>query len=108
VLEAQSQSKYIKRRIKRHQSSSPESVLKALKSLTKGTKAVMHKMALVRAKVQDLREANKILSQRRRAKRTKLQRKGVITVEEERQAINQMDINAQVIAESSRSSSQGR
>jgi hypothetical protein len=42
VLEADSQSEYIERLIRRHQSSSPESILEALKSLSKGTKAVMH------------------------------------------------------------------
>jgi hypothetical protein len=108
VLEAQSQSEYLERRIRRHKSSSPESILGALKSLAKGTKAVMHEMALVRAEVQDLREANEILSRRRRAKRTRLQKRGVMTVEEGRQAIDQMDVDAQVVAESSRRDRQGR
>jgi hypothetical protein len=39
VLEAESQSEYLERRVRRHQSSSPESILDALKSLSKGTKA---------------------------------------------------------------------
>jgi hypothetical protein len=108
VLEAESQSEYLERRIRRHQSSSPVSILVALKSLSKGTKAVMHEMALLRAEVQDLRQANEILSRRRRAKRTRLQKRGVMTVEEGRQAIDQMDIDAQVVAESSRSGGQGR
>ena len=51
VLEAESQSEYLERRIRRHQSSSLESILEALKSLSKGTKAVMHEMALLRAEV---------------------------------------------------------
>ncbi|SCO92448.1 related to transposase [Fusarium oxysporum] len=45
VLEAGSQSEYLQRRIRRHHSSSPESILEALRSLEKGTKAVMHKPA---------------------------------------------------------------
>ncbi|PNP76804.1 hypothetical protein FNYG_09820 [Fusarium nygamai] len=49
VLEAQSQSEYLDRRIRRHKSSSPESILEALKSLSKGTKAMMHENALLRA-----------------------------------------------------------
>ena len=68
----------------------------------------MHENALLRAEVKDLREANEILSRRRRAKRTRLQKRGVMTVEEGRQAIDQMDVNAQVVAELSRSSGQGR
>ena len=68
----------------------------------------MHEMALVRAEVKDLQEANKILSRRRRAKRTRLQKRGVMTVEEGRRVIDQMDVDAQVVAESSRSGGQGR
>ena len=108
VLEAESQSEYLDRRIRRHKSSSPESILEALKSLSKGTKAMMHENALLRSENKDLREANEILSRRRRAKRTRLQKRGVMTVEEGRQAIDQMDVNAQVVAESSRSGGQGR
>ena len=108
VLEAQSQSEYLERRIRRHQSSSPESILEALRSLEKGTKAVMHRVALLAAENKDLREANEILSRRRRAKRTRLQRRGVMMVEEGRQAIDQMNADAQVVAESSQSGSQGR
>jgi hypothetical protein len=37
VLEAGLQSEYLERRIRRHQSSSPETILGALKSLSKGT-----------------------------------------------------------------------
>ena len=72
VLEAGSQSEYLERRTRRHQSSSPESILGALKSLSKGTKAIMHENALLRAENRDLRQVNEILSRRRRAKRTRL------------------------------------
>src|SRR6478736_7885679 len=44
VLEAQSQSEYLERRIRRHQSSSPESILEAMRSLTKAVKGNMHEM----------------------------------------------------------------
>jgi len=106
VLEAGSQSEYLERRIKRHKSSSPESIIEALKSLSKGTKATMHEVALLRAEVRDLRQANETLSRRRRAKRTRLQNRGKMTVEEGRGLINQMDIDTQVVAESSRSGGQ--
>jgi hypothetical protein len=108
VLEAGSQSEYIERRIIRHRSSSPESFLGALKSLSKGTKAVMHEVTLLRGQVQDLQQANEVLSRRRRARRTRLQKRGVMTVEEGRQVIDQMDVDGQVVAESSRSGGQGR
>jgi hypothetical protein len=62
VLETQFQCEYLDRRIRRYQSSSPELVLGALKSLAEGTKAIMHENALLKAENQDLRQANGILS----------------------------------------------
>ena len=67
----------------------------------------MHNMALLRAKVQDLRQANETLSRRRRAKRTRLQDRGNMTIEEGRNQIDQMDVDTQIVAESSRRSGQG-
>ena len=58
--------------------------------------------------MKDLEQANEILSRRRRAKRTRLQKRGVMKVEEGRQAIDQIDVDAQVVAESSRSGGLGR
>jgi hypothetical protein len=108
VLEAQYQSEYLQRRIGRHHSSSPESILAALKSLSKGTQAMMHENALLRSEVHDLRQANETLSRRRRAKRSRLQKRGVMTVDEGREAIDQMDVDAQVGGESSRIGGPGR
>jgi hypothetical protein len=65
-------------------------------------------MALLRAEVQDFRQANEILSRRRRAKRTRLQNGGVLTIEEGRDLIDQMAVDTQVAAELSRSGGQGR
>ena len=48
VLEAEFQTEYLERRIRRHHSSSPEPILEALKSFAKGTKAIMHEYALVK------------------------------------------------------------
>lgn len=72
VLEVQSQSAYLQKRIRRHHSSSPESLIQAVKCFEKGTSTVMHKLALVEARMNDLEQANEILSRRRRAKRTRL------------------------------------
>jgi hypothetical protein len=106
VLEAESQSEYLERRVRRHQSSSPASIIDALKSLSKGTKAFMHEMTLMRSQIEDLRRANETLSRRRRAKKTRLQKRGKMTLEGGREAIGQKDINTQAVAESSRSGSQ--
>jgi hypothetical protein len=107
VLEAQSQSAYLERRIRRHYSSSPESIVQAVKCFEKGTNIVMYKLTLLEARVKDLEQANKILSRRQRAKRTRLQKGGAMTIEEARQVIDQMDVDTQIVAESSRSGGQG-
>ncbi|KAM5526428.1 transposase [Fusarium oxysporum f. sp. phaseoli] len=108
ATEAQSQSEYLERRIRRHKSSSPESIIEALKSNTKATRAIMHEVVLLRNEVRNLRDANEILSRRRRAKRTRLQKGGAMTVQEASQVIDQMDVDAQVVAESSRNGARGR
>ncbi|KAL2887374.1 hypothetical protein HOO65_050495 [Ceratocystis lukuohia] len=77
VLDAKSQSEFLERRIRRHHSSSPQSILESLDSLEKGTKAVMHRVALLAAENEDLREENEILSRRRRAKRIRLQNRAL-------------------------------
>jgi hypothetical protein len=66
----------------------------------------MHENALLRAKVHDLEQASKMVSWRRSAKRSRLQQGVMMTVGERRQAIDQMDVNAQVEGESSRSGDQ--
>ncbi|KAJ0117547.1 hypothetical protein HZ326_31907, partial [Fusarium oxysporum f. sp. albedinis] len=58
ATEAQSQSEYLARRIRSHKSSSPESIIEALKSNTKATRAIMHEVVLLRNEVRNLRDAN--------------------------------------------------
>jgi hypothetical protein len=108
VLEATSQSEYLERRIRRHQGSSPASIVDALKSFSKGTKAIMHQIALLKSENQILRQANETLSKRRRAKKTRLRNGGKMTVSEGMGVIDQKDIDVQIVAELSRSSGRGR
>src|SRR6478736_9173745 len=61
AIEAQSQSEYLEKRIRRHKGSSPESIIEALKSNTKAIRAIMHKVILLRNEVRNLRDANEIL-----------------------------------------------
>jgi hypothetical protein len=68
----------------------------------------MYKVTLLRAKVRNLRDVNKILSRRQKAKRTRLQKGGAMTVEDASQVIDQMDVDTQVVAELSRSGGQAR
>jgi hypothetical protein len=58
-------------------------------------------------RVQQLEQANQVVGRRRRGKRTRLQKGGPLALGEASQAIDQMDVNTQVAAESSRSGGQG-
>jgi hypothetical protein len=58
-------------------------------------------MVLLEDRLQQVEQENRIIRQRRRGKRTRLQKGGPLTIEEASQAIDQMDVNMQVVAESS-------
>jgi hypothetical protein len=94
--EATSQTDYIKRRISRHQGSSPTSILAAMDQFSKGTCGTMHKMALLKAEIQLLREANAILSKRRRARKTRLRQGGSMTIAEGQALQDQNDVEEQI------------
>ncbi|KAJ0132721.1 Uncharacterized protein HZ326_24208, partial [Fusarium oxysporum f. sp. albedinis] len=108
LLEAQSHSKYLQGRVINHKSSSPESIIKAVKHFEKATSVLIHKMVLLEDRLRQVEQENRILGQRRRGKRTRLQKGGPLTIEEASQAIDQMDVDRQVAAESSRSGGRGR
>lgn len=78
--EVVSQSDYIKNRITTYQKSSPSSLYKAVDQLSKAAQAIAHRVTLIDAEVHTLREANLALSKRRRAKRTRIQDGGDISV----------------------------
>jgi hypothetical protein len=107
LLETQSHSKYLQGRIRNHKSSSPESIIEAVKHFEKGQSILLHKIALLEAENRDLRQPNNMLSRRRRGKRTRLQKRGNITIGDAQDSINQMDVNTQVMAELSRGDGQG-
>jgi hypothetical protein len=101
VKETKSQSAYLENQIRRHNSSSPALIIDGLKSISKGFLAIQHKMALIEAEVRDLRDANHILSRRRREKKTRLRNRGAMTVNEGQALIDQKEVDSQVVAESS-------
>jgi hypothetical protein len=108
VTETISHSEYLERRIRRHHSSSPESILEAMQCLTKAVMKKMHKIKLIEAKNQELQEANAVLSRRKRGKRTRLQDSGNMTVGIGQDQIDQIDVDTQVVAELSRSRGRGK
>jgi hypothetical protein len=106
--EAQSQNEYLESRIRRHHSSSPESIIEAIQSLTKAVKRTMYETTLMRNEIRNLREGNEKLSRRRRSKRTRVLKGETATVDEVSQVIDQIDVDTQVAGESSRSGGRGR
>ena len=57
-------------------------MLAAVDQLTKGTMAVMYEVALLRSEVSSLCKANEVLSKRRRAKKTRVQLGGSLTIQD--------------------------
>jgi hypothetical protein len=64
-------------------------MLAAVDQLAKGTTAVMHEVALLRSEVSSLRKANMALSKRRRAKKTRVQLGGSLTVQDAQASLGQ-------------------
>ena len=57
--------------------------------------AIMHKVALLRSRITELEEANEKLSKRCKAKKTRLQKGGSLSVEEAEDLIRQKTIGSQ-------------
>ena len=74
-------------------------MLAAVDQLTKGTTAMMHQVALLRTEISSLRKANEALSKRRRAKRTRVQLGGSLTVRAARDLIAQKAAGGEVTQE---------
>jgi hypothetical protein len=80
--EAVSQSEFVQNRIRIHQGSSPTTMFSAVKQLAKGTELIAQRMVLMEDELRTLRKANEALAKRRRAKRTRLQVGGALTIED--------------------------
>ncbi len=106
VTEASSQSTFIKNRIARHQNSSPTSIYEAVDHITKGASKFMHQLALLKAENQNLRQANEVLSKRRRAKKTRLRQGGSLSQREAQDLQDEKDVEMQL--EQERKASSGR
>jgi hypothetical protein len=93
--EALSQSTLVQSRIARHQGSSPTPLFQTVAALAKGTERMAHEMTLLSAEVRTLRAANEALSKRRRAKKARVRKGGVLTVEDAQDLISQKDAEEQ-------------
>jgi hypothetical protein len=106
TTEATSQAKLIKDRIANHQGSSPTAILAAVDQITKGTQAIMHKFALLKAENASLREATEALSRRRRAKKTRLRLGGSLSTQDAQDLIDQKGADEQLERETQERGSQ--
>ena len=96
LIEASSQTTFIKTRIARHQNSSLTSIYEAIDHFAKGASKIMHKFALLKAENQSLRQANEELSKRRRAKKIHLRQGGSLSQQEAQVLQDERDVKQQV------------
>ena len=94
--EALSQSTLVKGRIARHQGSSPTPIFKTVAALAKGTERLAHENTLLHAEVRTLREANRALSKRRRAKKTQIRSEQALNIEDAMDLISQKEAKEEV------------
>jgi hypothetical protein len=105
LIEASSQSTFIKTRIAHHQNSSPTPIYEAINHFAKGTSKIMHELVLLKAENQSLRQANEVLSKRRRAKKTRLRLGGSLSQQEAQDLQDERDVRQQVEQETKASAS---
>jgi len=96
ATEATSQTEFIKTRIAGHLNSSPTSVYAGIDQIAKGAQQVMHRLALLEADNATLRTANKALSKRRRARKTRIRQGGSLNFGDAQNLIDQKDMDRQI------------
>ena len=73
----------IRDRVRRHKSSSPASIIKAINQLKKGAEVIMLSAELMRDRIASLKKANKAASARKQRKKKRIQKQGTLTKGEE-------------------------
>jgi hypothetical protein len=87
---------FLKERILRHQGSFPTSIVSAIDHFAKGTKMIMHKLALQEAELKDLREANRELTNRRKHKKKQLRNGGLLSFQDARDLQTAQEVDEQI------------
>jgi len=95
------QSAHVQGRIAQHQGSSPTTIFSAVKQLAKGTEQIAQRMVLMEGELRSLRKANEALAKRRRAKRTRIQAGGALTIEDAQRLVAQKEKNKGGVGERS-------
>ena len=74
-------------------------MLTTVDQFAKGVMVIMYEVALLRVEVSSLRKANKGLSKRRRAKKTRVRLGGSLTVQDAQDLLDQRAVSEQVAQE---------
>lgn len=93
------QSNLITGRINRHQNSSPTPITSAIEQFLRGAHNMAAKMTFLQDKCTQLERTNEMLSKRRRRKQKRLQTGGTITASDGQDMVAQLELNAQIEAE---------
>jgi hypothetical protein len=86
----------LKKRVSKHQNSSPTNILAAINHFAKNTKIIMHKLALIEAECTKLRKTNKIFSRRRKTEKTRLQNEKSLNFQQGQDLRNSKNVIAQI------------
>ena len=79
VRELKAQSTLIRNRVRRHKSSSPASIIKAIDQLKKGAEVMILSAELMRDRITSLERANEAASARKQRKKKRIQKRGTLT-----------------------------
>ena len=74
-------------------------MLNAIDQFAKGTKAIMHRLALLEAETSKLRKANEALSKQRRAKKSRVRLGRSLTMQDAEDLLDQKAVDEQVMQE---------
>jgi hypothetical protein len=94
TLEFGSQSKLIREKIQRHVDSSPTSMVEAFEKIAKGAAVVAHKLVLSQKRIAELEAANEAATRRKSHKRKRVQKEGILTVEDRVRLTTLKEFNA--------------
>lgn len=90
------QATLIKKRLERHQSSSPTPIVEALRQLAKGAQIIAASAALMQSQVTALQQANEAIHNRRKRKRKAIQSDHALSVAEVQATVTQTQVEAEI------------
>jgi hypothetical protein len=99
VRELEAQSTLIRERVRRHKSSSPASIIKAIHQLKKGAEVMMLSAELMRDRIASLEKANEAALARKQRKKKRIQQRGVLTKGAGEDLLAQREADQQIASE---------